>query len=147
VDQPGDFYGGASAFIDDYFRLWVCQSAEENLQKVQTKDIQHIESGFAGGDPAPWRRNRNLSTLPERSANVTMDRKTIKPATTTKVLGVVFDQELRWKEHVQQAIKRATRSTSTWQDFDSTGQSKSGQLRSFWRGRQSIYPKYMGIRS
>jgi len=26
-----------------------------------------------------------------------------------KLLGVIFDQELRWKEHVQQAIKRATK--------------------------------------
>lgn len=33
----------------------------------------------------------------------------IKPSTTAKLLGVVFDHELRWKEHVQQTIKRATK--------------------------------------
>jgi hypothetical protein len=34
---------------------------------------------------------------------------TIQPSATAKLLGVVFDQELRWKPHVQQAIKRATK--------------------------------------
>lgn len=40
-----------------------------------------------------------------------MNEKTIKPSPTAKLLGVTFDQELRWKEHVQQAIKRATKVT------------------------------------
>ncbi|KAJ5366120.1 reverse transcriptase [Penicillium brevicompactum] len=31
------------------------------------------------------------------------------PSPTAKLLGVVFDQRLRWKEHVQQVIKRATK--------------------------------------
>lgn len=38
-----------------------------------------------------------------------MSGKTVKPSPTAKLLGVIFDQELRWKEHVQQAIKRATK--------------------------------------
>lgn len=33
--------------------------------------------------------------------------KTVEPSPTAKLLGVVFDQELRWKEYVQQAIKHA----------------------------------------
>ncbi|KAJ9480892.1 hypothetical protein VN97_g12629 [Penicillium thymicola] len=36
-----------------------------------------------------------------------MNGKTVEPSPTTKLLSVVFDQELRWKGHVQQAIKRA----------------------------------------
>ena len=39
---------------------------------------------------------------------ITMNRKVIKPADTAKLLGVVFNKELQWKEHVQQAVKRAT---------------------------------------
>jgi hypothetical protein len=38
-----------------------------------------------------------------------MQGTTIQPTATAKLLGVVFDQELRWKQHVQQAIKRATK--------------------------------------
>jgi hypothetical protein len=38
-----------------------------------------------------------------------MNGKTVEPSPTAKLLGVIFNQELRWKEHVQQAIKRATK--------------------------------------
>ena len=33
----------------------------------------------------------------------------IPPSTAAKLLGVIFDQELRWKGHVQQVVKRATK--------------------------------------
>ncbi|OQE09663.1 hypothetical protein PENFLA_c105G04679 [Penicillium flavigenum] len=38
-----------------------------------------------------------------------MNGKAITPSTTAKLLGVIFDHELRWKEHVQQVVKRATK--------------------------------------
>lgn len=38
-----------------------------------------------------------------------MNGNTIKPSITAKLLGVVFDHELRWKPHVQQAVKRVTK--------------------------------------
>jgi hypothetical protein len=38
-----------------------------------------------------------------------MNGKSIKPSRTAKLLGVTFDQELRWKKHIQQAVKRATK--------------------------------------
>jgi hypothetical protein len=44
VDQPVDLHGGASAFIDDYFRWRVSGSAEENLSKIQSEDIPRIEA-------------------------------------------------------------------------------------------------------
>lgn len=47
----------------------------------------------------------------EHLEGVTFDGAVIKPSLTAKLLGVVFDQGLRWKEHVQQAIKRATKTT------------------------------------
>jgi hypothetical protein len=34
VDQPVDFHGGASAYIDDYFRWRAGKSAEENIKKL-----------------------------------------------------------------------------------------------------------------
>lgn len=43
VDQPVDHHGGASAFIDDYFRWRVGSSAKANLAKIQTEDIPHIK--------------------------------------------------------------------------------------------------------
>lgn len=43
VEQPVDFLGGSSAFIDDYFRWRVGPSAQRNLAKLQQEDIPRIE--------------------------------------------------------------------------------------------------------
>ncbi|KAI2870635.1 hypothetical protein CBS76997_10189 [Aspergillus niger] len=43
VDRPVDCHGGASAFIDDYFRWRAGKSAEENLKKLQEEDIFRTE--------------------------------------------------------------------------------------------------------
>jgi hypothetical protein len=43
--------------------------------------------------------------------SINMDSKTIEAGPTAKLLGVVFDQEMRWKEHLQQAVKKATTTT------------------------------------
>lgn len=40
---------------------------------------------------------------------VFMNEKTVKPLPIAKILGVVFDHELRWNDHVQQVVKRATK--------------------------------------
>lgn len=72
VDQPVDFHGGASAFIDDYFRWRVGWSAEENLAKIQSEDINcrielmprvplHSISGYIA---QPQRRRMTLPCLP-----------------------------------------------------------------------------------
>ncbi|OGE46524.1 hypothetical protein PENARI_c208G11671 [Penicillium arizonense] len=112
VDQPVNAHGGASAFIDDYFRWRVGHSAEENLTKIQSEDIPRIEA---------WARRTGSCFAAEKTelihitrkrreqlqGQVVMNGKTVEPSPTAKLLGVVFDQELRWKEHVQQAIKRA----------------------------------------
>ena len=38
-----------------------------------------------------------------------MDGQTVQASTTAKLLGVVFDTEMRWKEHIQQAARKATK--------------------------------------
>ncbi|KAI3051528.1 hypothetical protein CBS147353_11591 [Aspergillus niger] len=38
-----------------------------------------------------------------------MNGQVIKPADTTKLLEVIFDKELRWKEHIQRAVQRASK--------------------------------------
>ncbi|THC90426.1 hypothetical protein EYZ11_010103 [Aspergillus tanneri] len=103
VDQPVDFHGGASAFIDDYFRWRAGRSTEENLRKIQEEDIPCIEAA----------EKTELIYITRKSSEkgkgqIIMQGRTIKPSDTAKLLGVVFDCELRWKEHVQSAVKRAT---------------------------------------
>ena len=114
VDQPVNFHGGASAFIDDYFRWRVGWSAEENLAKIQSEDIPRIEE---------WARKTGSCFAAEKTelihltrtkkeqcqGQLTMSGKTITPSATAKLLGVTFDHELRWKEQVQQAVQKGTR--------------------------------------
>ncbi|THC88360.1 hypothetical protein EYZ11_012191 [Aspergillus tanneri] len=114
VDQPVDYNGGASAFIDDYFRWRTGPSAEANLKKIQDEDIPRIEA---------WARRTGSSFAAEKTELIHLTRnkrehgvgqiiingKVIKPADTAKLLGVIFDKEMRWKDHVQQAVKRATK--------------------------------------
>jgi hypothetical protein len=91
-----DTQGGASAYIDDYFRWRVGTSAEENLQKIQQEDIPRI---------AAWVRRTELSFTTEKTelihltrrkkehgkGSVLIDGKIIKVGSTAKLLGVVFD--------------------------------------------------------
>ena len=49
-------------------------------------------------------RNYRLST----KAPITVGTTTIQPATEAKYLGVIFDQQLLYKSHLQQAIKKGT---------------------------------------
>jgi hypothetical protein len=114
VDRPVTFHGDASAFIDDYFRWRVGRSTEENLAKIQSEDISRIET---------WARQTRSCFEAEKTELIHLTRKggehlqghsivngtTVKPSPMAKLLGVIFDHQLRWKEHVQQAIERATK--------------------------------------
>ncbi|EGD99960.1 hypothetical protein TESG_08624 [Trichophyton tonsurans CBS 112818] len=114
VDQPVDYHGGASAYIDDYFRWRAGRSAEENIKKIQEEDIPRIEewakrtgSCFAVEKTELIHITRKKSE--HEKGQLVMNGSTIQPSPTAKLLGVVFDRELRWKQHVQQAVKRATK--------------------------------------
>jgi hypothetical protein len=113
VNQPVDTKGGASAYIDDYFRWRAGPSAEANIKKIQEEDIPRIEawarrtgSCFAAEKTELIHLTRKKKELGK--GEITMNGKTIKASSTAKLLGVIFDQELRWKQHVQQAVKTAT---------------------------------------
>ncbi|KAJ8147384.1 hypothetical protein LV165_008823 [Aspergillus fumigatus] len=100
VDQPVDNSGGASAFIDDYFRWRVGASAEENLKTIQEEDIPQIKA---------WARRTGSSFAAEKTelihltrskkeqvtGQIIMNRKVIKPSASAKLLGVIFDKELQ----------------------------------------------------
>lgn len=110
VDQPVDYQGGASAYIDDYFRWRIGKSAEENIKKIQEEDIPRIEewarrtgSRFAAEKTELIHITRRKSE--HGKGRLVMDNTAIEPSSATNLLGVVFDKELRWKDHVQQAVR------------------------------------------
>ncbi|KAJ5876421.1 reverse transcriptase [Penicillium soppii] len=116
VDQPVNSHGGASAFIDDYFRWRVGSSPEENLAKIQSEDVPRIEEwAQRTGSCFAAEKTELIHITRKRGVHlqgqITFDGTDVKPSPTAKLLGVIFDQGLRWKEHVQQAIKRATKTT------------------------------------
>src|SRR5438552_3484386 len=114
VDQPVVNTGGASAFIDDYFQWRIGKRASDNLKKLQEEDISRIEK---------WAKQNGAEFAVEKTelihftrkkkeqmvGSVTMNRVTKAAQPAIKLLGVIFDQELRWKEHVQYAVKKATK--------------------------------------
>jgi len=113
VDQPVNSGGGASAFIDDYFRWRVGNSVDENLKGLQEFDIPRIqhwakatESTFEASktELIHFTRKRNQ----QRPIPIQMNDMEIHPTENVKLLGVVFDQDLKWRAHVQRAVKRAT---------------------------------------
>ena len=55
-------------------------------------------------DEEPYRKRSE-----QFQGQVVINGKTVEPSPTAKLLGVISNQELRWKEHVQQIIKRATK--------------------------------------
>jgi hypothetical protein len=92
VDQPVDLQGGASAFIDDYFRWRLGPSAEDNVRKLQEEDIPRIET---------WARQTGSCFVAEKTelihltrnkkeqsqGEITMNNTIIKPTATVKSPG------------------------------------------------------------
>ena len=117
VDQPVDFKGGASAFIDDYFRWRVGKTAEENIRKIQEEDIPRVEAWARRTGARFSIAKTELIHLTRKkkevgAGSITFEGTTINATPTAKLLGIVFDPELRWKHQVQQALKRASKAVS-----------------------------------
>jgi hypothetical protein len=99
VDQLVD-KGGASAFIDDYLYWRAGPSAEENIKKTQEEDIPCIEVWARKTDSCFIAEKTELIHLTRkkkelRRREIIINRKTIKASLTVKLLGIVFDQEIR----------------------------------------------------
>jgi hypothetical protein len=66
VDQGVNTLGGASAYIHDYFRWRVGKSVEENLRKLQMKDIPRIDE---------WARRTGSSFTAEKTELIHLTRR------------------------------------------------------------------------
>jgi hypothetical protein len=114
VDQIPTQDSGASAFIDDYFRWRIGATEADNLHKIQSEDIprtlawaQSTGSEFAIEKTEVVHFTRRKKRQP-RGEIMIGDAK-IAASSSAKLLGVVFDEELRFKEHIEKAVARATR--------------------------------------
>ncbi|KAI2930363.1 hypothetical protein CBS147321_10551 [Aspergillus niger] len=95
-------------------QLRLTRPRRKNIKKIQEEDIPRIEErGRQTGASFAAEKTELIHLTRRKTAHGTgqilMNGQVIKPADTAKLLGVIFDKEMRWKEHVQEAIKRATK--------------------------------------
>ncbi|KAJ5215604.1 reverse transcriptase [Penicillium cinerascens] len=113
VDVPITRRKGAIAFVDDYTRWTVGLSAEANTITLQKKVIPRALEWAARSGAAfeaektsfiHFTRNLRLRQLPATPLYV--DGAAVTPAPEVKILGVLLDQELRFKSHIGKAASK-----------------------------------------
>ena len=99
--------GGSMAFVDDYTAWVVGDSAERNTRRIQQEILPQLEkwereSGavFESSKTAFIHFTRNTSPARDSDMPLRFKQDTITPSQSVKILGVIMDQELRYKEHV-----------------------------------------------
>lgn len=103
---------GTIAFVND-FSAWVTGfSINSNINQLQSRIIPHVEdwaakSGaiFQAKKPhlTHFTRNKRRLNAPGADLPLFMSGQTIKASLQIKILGVILDQALRYKEHVSKA--------------------------------------------
>jgi ribonuclease HI len=102
---------GAVAFVDDYTAWVTGLSAEVNTEIIQetiipnaTKWANTSGATFEADKTAFIHFTRNPNKLSDKKLN--MDGKEISPELEIKVLGVILDQGLKFKQHAARVTKR-----------------------------------------
>ena len=105
---------GSIAFVDDYTAWVTGPSAEDNRRKIQERFIPKAEE---------WEESSGASFQPEKTAFIHFSRNARKlsdnplvirgsqvgPTESVKILGVVLDQQLRFRLHAARVTKRGLR--------------------------------------
>ncbi|KAB2568601.1 putative RNA-directed DNA polymerase from transposon BS [Lasiodiplodia theobromae] len=102
---------GAIAFIDDYSAWVTGSSASENVAKLQRTVVAQAEEWEAASGATFEAEKTTLvhfTRNEQRRCNqpVVVKGREVHPKTEAKILGVVFDQELRFKAHAGRIAKR-----------------------------------------
>jgi hypothetical protein len=102
--------GGSMAFVDDYSAWVVGPTAEENRAGIQS--IIDEALGWERRSGATFEGDKTAIVHFTRNAARTSDipfmihGKVIKPKASAKILGVVMDAKLRYKEHIARAAAK-----------------------------------------
>lgn len=110
-----DSRGGDMGFVDDYTAWVVGDTAEENLEKLQQTTVPWTmawarESGatFEAEKTQLIHFTREQSKAQRPFQPLRMNEADIMPTSSTKILGVWLDEQLRMKDHLQMVAKRAS---------------------------------------
>ncbi|KAJ5117672.1 hypothetical protein N7448_011304 [Penicillium atrosanguineum] len=113
MDVPITRRKGAIAFVDDYTRWTVGPSAEANTSVLQRKVVPRALEWAAQSGAAfeaektsfiHFTRNQRHRQLP--AAPLLVKGATVTPAPELKILGVILDQDLRFKSHIGMAANK-----------------------------------------
>jgi hypothetical protein len=80
----------------------VVRTAEANIRQIQEEDIPRVEAWAKKTGSCFAKKKTELIPLTRKNkekgkGSITINGTAIEASTTAKLLGVVFDQELRWR--------------------------------------------------
>ena len=126
---------GAIAFVDDYTAWVTGPTAAENTRKLHERFVPRAEA---------WEESRGATFQPEKTAFIHFTRNKkrldetpvplivrdcpVRPSDSVKVLGVILDQELRYKHHMARVAKRGTRAVMALKRLKALRPSTARQL-------------------
>jgi exonuclease III/ribonuclease HI len=118
VEIPIGRNRGAMAFVDDFMCWRIGQSADENTSALQEEAIPHalgwaMRSGaiFEAQKTQVIHFTRNARQNPSPKLALRIGTQNINPSNTVKLLGVIFDERLRFREHVGRVTKRGIKAS------------------------------------
>ncbi|KAF7117738.1 hypothetical protein CNMCM5793_006918 [Aspergillus hiratsukae] len=118
VEIPIGRNRGAMAFVDDFMCWRIGQSADENTSALQEEAIPHalgwaMRSGaiFEAQKTQVIYFTRNARQNPSPKLALRIGTQNIYPSNTVKLLGVIFDEQLRFREHVGRVTKRGIKAS------------------------------------
>lgn len=102
--------GGAIAFVDDYTAWVTGPTADTNRAGIQAIIDRALDWERRSGATFEGEKTAivHFTRCPQRSSNApyTIKGESIKPQESAKILGVILDRELRYKQHVARAASR-----------------------------------------
>jgi hypothetical protein len=119
VGETADDRNGAMGFIVDYTRWTVSESVEENIACLQNEVVPRVLRWAADSGAALEGEKRtlihfthfgNTKKVAQPLQVLHIGGASVAPSHSVEILGVIFDHELRFREHVARAAKRGWQS-------------------------------------
>jgi hypothetical protein len=110
VQRRIDGNGGSMAFVDDYTGWVVGPTAEANRERLQTIIDEALDWERRSGATFEGEKTTlvHFTRNPDRTSTTPMTIKgeVVAPKETAKILGVVMDSKLRYKQHIARAASK-----------------------------------------
>lgn len=113
VQQKIDQNGGAIAFVDEYTARVVGKTAAENPERLRT--VVQLATRWESRSGASLEGEKtsfiHFTRNSQQSSDepITVKGQEVRPAPSVKILGLIMDSELRYKEHTARAATRGLR--------------------------------------